>query len=366
MKKTLICLIVSTLLLTSSCKIGRFFIYNFADIHDHKKFPARKLEGSKQPFQFVSSNINSFNGKIKYNGNTVLLDEMLPKNNTVAFLIIRNDSILYENYFKNYTKESIVPSFSVAKSFTSALIGCAIEDGYIKSVQEPVTNYVPELKKNGFDKVQIKHLLQMTSGLKFNESYYNPLGDAATFYYGKRLRKATTKMKLAQAPGRSFKYQSGSSQLLGLILERSLGGKTITSYLQEKIWTPLQMESDASWSIDKKKNGLEKTFCCLNATARDMAKFGRLYLNEGNWNGQQIIPKEWVKLSTRSEVTEGGVDYYHYQWWIYRHGNHYAAVGFLGEYIYVVPSKNLIMVRLGSNEGDVDWVNMMGKLADEL
>ena len=211
--------------LLSSCQLGRFVVYNFADINDHKKFESRPLVAKASPFSFQSTQKGKFPKEI----NGLAFDTYLEKNKTVAFLIIKNDTIQYEKYFKGYDKESIVPSFSMAKSVTSILIGCAIDEGLIKSVDEPITNYIPELKKNGFDKVTIKHLLQMTSGIKFNESYVNPFGDAASFYYGLNLRKEIGKMKLKTEPGKKFEYVSGNTQLLGLVLERSLKEKTITS-----------------------------------------------------------------------------------------------------------------------------------------
>ena len=353
MKKKLL-LLVCIVLIVSSCKIARFVFYNFAGVNDYKKFPKRELKASVTPFMFAAKTSQAFPQSITYNRKTERLDEFLSQQSTLAFIVIRNDTILYENYFHDKDKMVIVPSFSMAKSFTSALIGCAIADGLIQSVEEPVTNYIPELKKNGFEKVKIKHVLQMTTGLKFNESYINPFGQVAGFYYGQKLRKQTIKLKLAYEPGTKFEYKSGNTELLGLILERALKGKTITAYLQEKIWTPLQMEFDASWSIDQKKNGLEKTFCCINARARDFAKFGKLYLNKGNYNGKQLIPADWVEQSTHADLSEGGSPDYKYQWWLEKNGN-YRAQGFLGQYIYVCPKKNIIIVKLSKNEGKNIW-----------
>jgi len=350
-------IIASTLL--TSCQLGRFVFYNFADIKDHKKFQSRPLNAGTSPFNFQTTNSGKFPKEI----NGIPFDKYLEDNKTVAFLIIRNDTIHYEKYFKGYNKQSIVPSFSMAKSVTSILIGCAIDEGLIQSVEEPITNYIPELTKNGFEKVTIKHLLQMTSGIKFNESYVNPFGDAASFYYGLNLRKEIGKIKLKREPGKQFEYVSGNTQLLGLVLERSLKGKTITSYLQEKLWTPLGMEFDASWSIDRKKNGLEKTFCCLNARARDFAKIGRLYKNKGNWNGKQIVSQKWVEESTKLETTAGSVDYYQYQWWLPTPNEDFMAQGILGQFVYVNPSKDLIIVRLGKKEGKANWWSIFTSLA---
>jgi len=352
-------LILSTL---NSCKVGRFAVYNFAGIKDYKIFPSRMIETGSTHFYFDITVQGKAPKDLFINGQNYPFESYLEDNNTVAFLIIQNDTIQFEKYWQNYNEASIVPSFSMAKSITSILIGCAIDDGLIESVNEPVTNYIPELKENGFDKVSIANVLQMTSGIKFNESYYNPFGDAATFYYGRNLRKAVEKMKLERAPGKEFQYDSGNTQILGLVLERALKDKSISVYLQEKIWKPLEMEFDATWSLDRKKNGLEKTFCCINARARDYAKIGRLYLNKGNWNGKQIVSEDWVTQSTKIDTANGSVPYYQYQWWIPTPDGDFMAQGILGQYIYVQPEKKLIIVRLGKSEGKTDWVEIMTRL----
>ncbi|MBS1647410.1 MAG: serine hydrolase [Bacteroidetes bacterium] len=353
------------LFLISSCKVGRYIFYNFADIHDYKKFPKRDLTASATPFVFYPKTNQKIPQHLSYNNKKYQIDTFLAKNNTLALLIIRNDTLLYEKYFQGKDEKLIVPSFSMAKSFTSALIGCAIQDGLIQSVEEPVSTYIPELKKHGFDKVKIKYLLQMTSGLKFSENYFNPFGKVASFYYGLRLRKQVTRLKLAYEPGTKFEYKSGNTELLGLVLERALKGKTITQYLQEKIWTPCQMEFDASWSIDQKNNGLEKTFCCINARARDFAKFGKLYLNKGTFNGKQLIPASWVEESTKPDTTQGAKPYYKYQWWLDKKGN-YMAQGFLGQYIVVLPQKNMVIVKLSKNEAGIDWLSFFKTFANAL
>lgn len=349
----------------SSCKIGRFVFYNFADIKDYKKFPSRALLSNDTKFKFYATDNGKYPKSLKWGNkpDSVSLDWILENNKTVAFLIIKNDTIQYEKYFKGYDQESIIPSFSMAKSVTSILIGCAIDDGLIKSVNESITNYIPELEKNGFKQVSIKHLLQMTSALKFNESYFNPFGDAASFYYGRNLKRETAKLKLKGVPGQKFEYVSGNTQLLGLVLERALKGKTVTQYFQEKLWTPLEMEYDGSWSIDRKKEGTEKTFCCINARARDFAKIGRLYLNKGNWNGKQIVSRKWVVESTQIDTTDGGVNYYKYQWWLPSTTGDFMAEGILGQYIYVNPSKNIVIVRMGKNNGKVNWSDFFVSLA---
>ncbi len=346
-------------LLGSSCTVGRFAYYNFANITDHKIFPARTAKADSIKFHYPVSQNPKVPKALSVGDKKISFDNYLEKNKSVAFLIIKNDSIYYEKYFRGYNEASVVASFSMAKSVTSILIGCAIDDGLIKSTDEPIINYIPELNHDGLEKVTIKDLLDMKSGIKFNESYVNPFGDAANYYYGRNLRKSMYRRKAAHAPGGDFEYSSGDTQLLGFVLERALKGKTVTAYLEEKLWKPLGMEYDATWSLDRKEDGLEKTFCCINARARDFAKLGRLYLNNGNWNGKQIISSQWVKESTTPTPGNEG---YTNQWWLNSDGS-YLAKGILGQYIYVNPAKNLIIVRLGTGHGSTDWPGLFDTLA---
>jgi CubicO group peptidase (beta-lactamase class C family) len=355
---------IALALMVSSCKMGRFVYYNFANITDHKIFPARTAKNDSVKFIYNTTLTPKYPKKLTLNDKEIAFDDYLALHKTVAFLIIKNDTIQYEKYFNGYKEESVVASFSMAKSVTSILIGCALDDGLIKSVNEPVVNYIPELKKNGLDKITIRDLLQMQSGIKFNESYVNPFGDAATYYYGTNLRRAIYKRKLDDkiSGDPQFSYSSGDTEVLGLVLERALKGKTITAYLEEKLWKPLGMEYDATWSLDRKKEGLEKTFCCINARARDFSKLGRLYLNGGSWNGRQIVSKSWVEESTHASNGPGEVNYYKYQWWLNDDGS-YMMQGILGQYVYVNPAKNLIIVRLGEAEGGANWDYMFDMLA---
>jgi CubicO group peptidase (beta-lactamase class C family) len=384
----------------SSCYIGRFFYWNFADINDYKKFKHLDILKPDVPFTFHKSNKGISFDTITYKGILYKLDDFIETNNSAAFLIIRNDSILYEKYFMERDQSSYVPSFSMAKSFVSALVGIAISEGSIKSVDQPITDYLPELKKNDerFTKITIEHLLNMRSGILFKESYFNPFGNVAKSYYGRDLLKQLKSLKIKCNPDTEFEYVSENTQLLAFIVERATG-KKIPEYLQEKIWKPLGMEYDATWSIDSKGHKEVKAFCCLNAVARDYAKFGRLYLNKGNWNGKQIIPEEWVKRS--ADVTKDTKDlYYSYQWWhnvdwtmlsdtakvtepgltriesetdkngktsryLLKPMNDFFADGFLGQFIYVYPEKNIIIVRLGK-KAKVNWPKLFNKIANEL
>ncbi|MBK6443816.1 MAG: serine hydrolase [Bacteroidetes bacterium] len=352
------------------CKVGRFVWYNFSDVTDYKIFPNRPLHKSATPFYFTEAQQNDAIEKRitieNYAHEKMDMKIFLEKSPTVAFLIIRNDTLMYEKYFRDYEAGTPVASFSMAKSYVSALIGIAIAEGKIKSEDEPVVNYLTELKgKKGWDKVTIHHLLQMASGVKFGEGYNTPFSGAASFYYGRTLRKSIARLKIEKEPMTGFDYKSVNTELLGLILERATG-KHMTEYLDEKIWQPLGMEYDASWSIDKKNNGLEKAFCCINAKARDFAKFGRLYLNKGNWNGDQVVPAEWVKKSLTINTEPGAEWYYNRQWWLAsKEDGDFSAVGHLGQYIYVYPKKNLIIVRLGVSRAKEEWISILKQVAKQ-
>lgn len=272
-------------------------------------------------------------------------------------MVVRRDTILYEEYFSKYDSASIIPSFSMAKSYTSALTGIAVHEGFL-TVNDPMTKYITELKGTDFDKITVEDLLNMQSGIAYIENYYNPFGNVAVGYYGTNLLRHVKKLKIGSPPGGRTDYKSIDTQLLGLVVERATG-KKLATYLEEKIWKPLGMEFDASWSLDSKKNDTEKAFCCINARVRDFAKFGRLYLNKGNWNGQQIIPEEWVNKTADANGS------YAYQWWL-QSGNDYAAVGHLGQFIYLHPDEDMILIRMGKNYGGVGWTGVFQKVINHL
>ena len=353
-------------LLLDGCTVGRFVKWNFADRRDYKKFPTRPLPASPEPFHYVEA-ATELAPKAHLEGDrSTPFDSWLADHKTVAFLVIRRDTILYERYFKGYDAAHVHPSFSMAKSVVSMLIGAAIADGLIRDVQQPIVDFIPELKDNGFEGVTIEHVLQMTSGIDFKESYVNPFGTVAKFYYGRQLEKYTLKLKLKRPPGTKWEYVSGDTQLLGLLLTRALRAKgdqrTLTEYLNDRLWRPLGMEHASSWSIDKKKDGIEKAFCCINAPARDFAKLGSLYLKKGQWRGQQLVPKEWVETSTKADTARGGATFYRYQWWLPYTDGPFNAEGILGQFIHVDPANQLVMVRLGGGRAGVPWEHVFREI----
>lgn len=351
--------------LLTACHVGRYFYWNYADINDYKKFPAYPVQCPDQKFSFIETETPvhpTLPENYSIPGQSKGFDDFLEQNNTVAFLIIRNDSILYEKYFDGLSKESLLPSFSIVKSLVSALTGIAIEKGHIKSVDDAVTDYVGGFKNPGFEHIRIKHLLNMQSGIRFREGYANPFGEMAKFYYGRNLKKYTLSLKVDKAPGQIYEYQSANTQILSMVLEHATGLK-IHQYLEQQIWRPLGMEYDASWNYDSKKHGNIKAFCCLNARAIDFAKFGKLYLDRGRWHDQQIISSSWIKETENasSQFADAAGYPYHYHWRIKNDGALFAK-GILGQYIYIDRSKNVIIVRFGKKNGDIDWPSFFESL----
>lgn len=271
--------------------------------------------------------------------------------NTVAFVIIKNDSVRHEQYWDGFSSNSISNSFSMAKTFVSILVGIAIDEGKIKSVDEPVGDFLPEFNNTGLSRLTIKHLLTMSSGINFDENYVNPLAYPAAAYYGNDIKKLTLTYALTKEPGKAFEYLSGNTEILGFILEKATG-KSISQYASEKLWKPLGAKNPAYWSLDH-KGGIEKAYCCFNSNALDFARIGELFLHNGNWKGQQLVSKEYVNASIHpANITneDGGKnEKYGYSWWLMNYKNHeiFYARGIQGQYILVIPDKKMVVVRLG-------------------
>jgi CubicO group peptidase (beta-lactamase class C family) len=298
---------------TDSSQWARALVWMDTDIDDYRRFPTRVVANAgprfdfEQPSNELEQRYAPLFERLTYqkNGRSVTqeFDKFLEETDTVAFLVIKDDTILYEKYFNGYDHDSIVTSFSVTKSFVSALVGIAISEGYIGSIEDPITRYVPELLDIDprYGKITLRHLLSMSSGLHYEEQP-SLRSDAAITYYSPDLRAAAISSPIVGEPGRAFHYNNYNPLLLGLALERSTG-RHVAKYLEEKIWMPLGMEAPGSWSLDSKLSGFEKLESGINGRAIDFAKFGRLYLKRGNWNGAQLIPADWVDQSTRCDVT---------------------------------------------------------------
>lgn len=271
-------------------------------------------------------------------GNPISLAEYLANGPTVAFSIIRNDSILYEYYGENYEESSIVSSFSVSKAFVGIALGCAISDGYIKGPEDPITLYLPELKdKKGMDQIKIRHLLNHISGLKY--------GTLSFMYYKRNLNNVRSYVNVSEPPGTHFKYNNGNTQLVSIIIERATG-KKFQDYFTEKIWSKIGAEHEMKWSVDGNKTKTIKSFCCMAGINHDFAKLGRLMLNKGKFNGNEIFPESWYNEMIKWDLKENSAWDNEFGWWLgpKDHGYYYAA-GLWGQYVIVYPKKNIVITR---------------------
>jgi len=370
-------------LLTPYSGFARALVWMDADIKDYEKFPARTMNNAPPLFNFETVDSATQNQYLRVldtivasqpsSPNTVTrasFDELLASTETTAFLIIKDDRLIYENYFNGYERDSINTSFSVAKSFVSALVGISIDEGLIDSVDDPITKYIPELqnKDSRYSAITIKNLLSMASGLRYLEEE-TPFSDDTKTYYDPNLRAIALSAVIEGEPGERFHYNNYNYLLLGIILERATG-MPVAKYMEEKLWKPLGMEAPASWSLDSETNGFEKMESGINARAIDFAKFGRLYLNNGSdWNGEQTISEKWVSTSTSANSTNDPSMEYQYGWWIYPpqddvdNNRHFSARGNLGQFIYVALEERLVIVRHGYDFGNVNWISLFGSIA---
>ena len=298
--------------------------------------------------------------------NQIKLDSIFEKElqdfQTAGFILIKDGQLLNEHYFNGYNEKSLTNSFSMAKSIQTLLVGKAIEDGYIKSLDQKITDFLPEYKDDPFGSLcTVGDLSAMTSGYDWEEDYYFPLNPTAKAYYGDDIEKQILDRKFTSKPGEHFNYLSGNTQLLGILLKRALKDKSISQYTQETLWQPMGMEYDAQWSKDK-ADGMEKTYCCFNSDARDFAKLGQLLLNNGKWNGKQIIDSAFIKKITSPNTkafNKNEVPTYGYSIWMdpsYK-TPFYAMLGHQGQRIIVIPSQNLVVVRTGRTHHDLPDTN---------
>ena len=333
---------------------GRFYLYkgiyntylhgrSGPSIYDRDAFSFKTLKKSDNLYKWIEK------------GNQLTLsadDEKFIKNlKGSSFLVFKNDTLVFEKYWNGHQKNSVSNSFSAAKTFVSLLIGIAVGEGKIKSLDEKVSVFIPEFKEKGKNKITIRHLLMMSSGLDWEESGKNPLSENAESYYGTDLYGLVTRQKSIEEPGKRFNYQSGNSQILGFIIEKATG-KGLSEYAYEKIWSQIGTEHDAYWTLDK-ENGNEKAFCCLYGTSRDFARLGKLILQNGKWNEKQIVPANFMKelIQNPAMKTDEGIKNYRYGlhiWTYFGEENPvYYCRGILGQYIITIPNENLIIVRTG-------------------
>ncbi|MDX1761562.1 MAG: serine hydrolase [Christiangramia sp.] len=273
---------------------------------------------------------------------TSTLDSLNQELETAAFLIIKNDSIWFEEYYNGYTDSSKTNSFSMAKSIVTALMFKAIQDGYLENTDQPVSDFFPQFQ----DDLSVGDLSTMSSGLDWDENYYSPFSSTARGYFGKDLREQILELEVVETPGEEFKYLSGNTELLGMVIEKA-SGKSLSEYLSESFWKPLGMNDDALWQVDSDENDMEKAYCCISSNARNFAKFGKLFINYGEWNNKQLLDSSYIALASQPHFEE--TPYYGYGFWLsdYKDKKIFYMRGVLGQYVIMIPEDDLVIVRLG-------------------
>ena len=348
---------------------GKFYLYKAVwytyfhgqsgpGIYDQEYFYSREIpEVVKPDYWHKHEKINS----VKANSELI---SKIESYQSTSLLVIHQDKILYEKYWMDHTEDKLSNSFSVAKSITSMLIGIAIDEGKIKSVDQKVSDFIPEYKNDDRKKLTLKHLLTMSAALDWSESGGNPLSDNAEAYYGWNLKGMINDVKIEGEPGKTFIYQSGATLILGYIVEVAIG-KKLADYAAEKIWKPVGAEKTAYWSLDQ-QDGLEKAYCCFYSTTRDFARIGRIMMNGGKWKSLnfgeshdvQILSEKYVNesISPAKLINVEGEknDCYGYKWWLTNYDGKkvFYARGIFGQYIICIPEMDIIIVRTGHKRGD--------------
>ena len=315
-----------------------------AYLKDYKKFDNVIVEsGEPQPWP-LAKNYN----KAKASDTVMNVHEQY---GSIAYMVIKNDSILFEEYYDDFAQNSKSNSFSMAKSYVSAMLGKAVMQGKIKGLNQPVGDFFEEYSTGNAALMTVGDLASMASGLNWDEAYYSPFSVTTRAYFDDDLTKVMLDRGMKGKPGQGFKYLSGNTELLAMVLEKATGSG-LEEYLSQEFWKPMGCESDALWQVDSKENGLIKAYCCIASNARDFAKLGKLYKDHGKWNGKQLLDSAFVAKSVTPRF-EGAP--YGYGFWIkkYQDKDLFMMRGHLGQYVMVAPEDNLIVVRLGHSRGDL-------------
>jgi CubicO group peptidase (beta-lactamase class C family) len=353
-------------------------------------FPLSPLTASADPYVFAETESSDATAHLESVFGTSDLDVFLAETDTQALIAIKDDVIVYEGYANGYQRDTVATSFSVAKSFDSTLVGMAIDEGLIGSVDDPITEYIPELlvRDPEFGRITIRDLLLMASGLDYQEFRWWLFNgdDPLTTYYPDQRELAVDNINIIDPPGRYFLYNKYHPQLLGMILERS-SGMSVTEYTQTRLWDRIGMEYDGAWALDSEESGFEKMEAGLNARPIDFAKLGRLFLHEGVWEGTRVLSSEWVEEATSLDPATHNADYYSHAWgpFVYDDGGGYykymwygwlrdgqpadfMAEGDHGQFVYVSPANDVIIVRNGNEYGltSGEWIDAFYQLAGEL
>jgi CubicO group peptidase (beta-lactamase class C family) len=345
---------------------ARLLRHGPATVDDFRLYPARYLRPSEQPAPFPSAASGAAppSDLPAPDGGLATVEAILRQSRTRAFLVIKADRVVFEHYAAGRGPAEPSQYFSVTKSILSTLVGMAVDDGLIGSIEQPVTDFVPELAARGFARVTLRQLLDMVVPLDYEENE-NPFGLHVLMNYTSRLEALILGFRLRDGNAAGFRYQSGASALLSLALRRAIAPLTLTEYAQRRLWTPLGMEDGAVWTLDR-ADGMEKAWCCLAGTARDLAKLGRLYLSRGRIGERMLLAEGWIEASAPG-APPGAARPYALGWWpAGRDGASFTAAGKDGQFLFVAPAHQAIIVRLGEKHGystTGGWTQLFAALA---
>ncbi|MFZ9028925.1 MAG: serine hydrolase domain-containing protein [Crocinitomicaceae bacterium] len=325
-----------------------------AFLTDYKHFDNQTIAASDNPQPWP--NHSDYNSAAP----TKTLSEAHEEWGTVAFVIIKDDSVWFEEYHDGFDANSKSNSFSMAKSYVSGLMFKAIQDGYIKDLNQPVCDFLPEFCNDKASKMTIGDLSSMASGTNWDEAYYSPLSITTRAYFDDDLAKVMNGLKMETEPGKAFKYASGDTQMLAMVIEKATG-KKLYNYFEESFWKPLGTENATLWQLDSKEQDLVKAYCCIASSAKDFARYGKLFKDHGKWNGNQLIDSSFVALSLKPRFKES--PQYGYGWWLHNQSekDFFMMRGHLGQYVIVQPEDNVIIVRLGHEKSPDEGIGVYTK-----
>jgi len=367
-----IILCAATMCMYSPTFLSRTLTHWNSAVTDYKVFPQKVIAKSDNPYRYTK-NINSSldNITVGHSNKQITLSKFIQSTDTTSFLIVKNDTIIYEKYANGYDENSVNTSFSMAKSVVSLLIGKAIEDGYIRSVTQPLSDYIAEFKDLAIGKTTIEDLLLMRSDIAYDEDKFLWFGDDTLTYWHTDLRNlALTHTTLTDEYNGKFHYNNYHPLLLGIILERSTG-MSVSQYFEREIWQKIGAEYDASWSVDSAESGFEKMESGINFCAVDFIKIGSMVLHSGFWRDTQVINSKWLADSTLCNFPLDNAEYensfladknigYKYMWYSTpsaQSGCDIIAWGKSDQILYISPANNTVVLRTGKTDGGVlNWV----------
>jgi CubicO group peptidase (beta-lactamase class C family) len=345
---------------------ARALVWLDADVDDWRRFPAAEIRAGERVLKLREASLpqHTLNSVSLPDGSDEGFESFLEETETTSFLILEGDELVFEQYPLGGKRQDIATSFSMAKSLLSTALGIAIERGEIRSLNDPVTDYVPELMQQDarFSKITLRHLVSMSSGLRYEEEGL-PWSDDAVTYYSPDLRETALSAEVAEEPGMRWLYNNYNPLLIGLTLERATD-TPLAAYVSENLWQPMGAEFDASWSLDSEESGFAKMESGFNARPIDYARFGYLFAHQGRVNDRQVVPRRWVRAATAKDDIRDPAENYQWFWWVdpARRDRFYAR-GNKGQFIFVDSSTDVVVVRTGLDFGIDTWPEVLADVA---